>query len=72
MSGPYTVTFRPGERTAILMVMTNDDSIAELTEFFKVMITNTSRPDKVEIGDPDTSYVRILDNDGETSTSAHV
>ena len=65
MSGPYTVTFRPGQRTAILMVTTVNDSIAELTESFKVMITSTSTPDKIIVGDPDTSYVTIVDNDGE-------
>ena len=64
MSGPYTVTFLAGERTAILMVTTEDDSIAELTEIFKVMITSTSEP-SIVVGDPDTSYVTILDNDGE-------
>ena len=64
MSGPYTVTFLAGEKTAILMVTTEDDSIAELTEIFKVMITSTSEP-SIVIADPDTSYVTILDNDGE-------
>ena len=65
MSGPYTVMFRPGQRTAILMVTTVNDSIAELAESFKVRITSTSTPDKIIVGDPDTSYVTIVDNDGE-------
>ena len=64
MSGPYTVTFHAGEKTAILMVTTEDDSIPELTEDFKVMITSTSEP-SIVVGDPDTSYVTVLDNDGE-------
>ena len=64
MSGPYTVTFRAGEKMAILMVTTEDDSIPELTEDFTVMITSTSEPNIV-VGDPNTSYVTILDNDGE-------
>ena len=65
MSGPYTVVFQPGQKTAILMVTTEDDSIAELTEYFTVMISSTSLPDKIVVGDPDTSYVTILDNDSE-------
>ena len=65
MSGPYAVVFQPGQRTAILMVTTEDDSKAELTEYFTVKITSTSLPDKIVVGDPDTSYVTILDDDGE-------
>ena len=65
MSRPYTVTFRPGQRTAVLMVATVNDSIAELTESFKVRIISTSTPNVIVVGDPDTSYVTIVDNDGE-------
>ena len=57
------ITFTAGQDTAIVMVQTNDDSIAELTEYFKVMITSTDRPVKVQPGDPDTSYITILDNE---------
>ena len=65
VSGPYTVALKPGQRMAILMVAIVHDSMAELNESFKVMITSTSTPDKIVVGDPDTSYVTIVDNDGE-------
>ena len=45
------------------MVQTVDDSTLELTEYFKIMITSTDRPGKVQPGDPDTSYITILDNE---------
>ena len=57
------VTFTVGLDSATVMVPTVDDSTLELTEYFKVMITSTDRPDKVQPGDPDTSYITILDND---------
>ena len=62
-SGPYTVTFTAGQDSAIVMVQTVDDSTLELNEYFKIMITSTDRPDKVQPGDPDTSYITILDNE---------
>ena len=62
-SGPYTVTFTAGQDSAIVMMPTVDDSTLELTEYFKAMITFTDRPDKVQPGDPDTSYITILDNE---------
>ena len=49
--------------SAIVMFQTVDDSTLELTEYFKVMITSTDRPDKVQPGDPDTSDITILDNE---------
>ena len=62
-SGLYIVTFTAGQDSAIVMVPTVDDSTLELTEYFKVMITFTDRPDKVWPGDPDTSYITFLDNE---------
>ena len=62
--GPYTVTFTAGQASATLPVPTENDSIAELSEYFKVMITSTSKP-LVIVGAPDTSFVTIEDGDGE-------
>ena len=62
-SGPYMVTFTGGQASAIVMVRTVDDSTLELTEYFKVTITSTDQPDKVQSGDPDTSHITILDNE---------
>ena len=69
VGGPYSVSFTAGQASSTLSVSTLDDSIAELEEHFKVMITGSSRPSKVQIGDPDTCYVTIEDNDGEISTA---
>ena len=63
--GPYQVSFSAGQPSATLSIQTENDNIAELTEYFKVMIVSTSKPDLVNIGDPDTSYVTIVDNDCE-------
>ena len=64
-SGGYSLSFTAGQTSGMLSVQTFDDSIAEPEEFFKVMITRSSRPGKVIIGDPDTCFVTIQDNDGE-------
>ena len=66
--GPYSLSFTAGQASSTLSVSTVDDSIAELEEYFKVMITGSSRPSKVQIGNPDTCYVTIEDNDRETSS----
>ena len=63
--GPYQVSFSAGQPSATLSIQTENDDIAEMSEYFKVMIVSTSEPDRVDIGDPDTSYVTIEDNDGE-------
>ena len=64
-SGGYSLSFSAGQTSAILSVPTSDDTIAELKEFFKVMITGSDRQDKVLIGDPDICFITIQDNDGE-------
>ena len=71
-SGGYSLTFTAGQTSAILSVQTLDNNIAEMEEFFKVMIAGSDRPDKVIIGDPDTSYVIIEDNDGEIKDNTYV
>ena len=64
-SGGYSLSFTAGQTSSILSVSTSDDTIAELEEYFKVMITGSDRPRKVIISDPDTCFVTIEDNDGE-------
>ena len=64
-SGGYSLSFTAGQTSDMLSVQTLDDTVAELEEYFKVMITGSDRPDKVIIGDPDTCFVTIQDNDGE-------
>ena len=63
-SGEYSLSFSAGQTSAILSVQTSDNTIAELEEFFKVMITGSNRQDKVLIGDPDICFVTIQDDDG--------
>ena len=45
------------------MVSTVEDMVTELSEYFKVVITSTDQPDRVEIGSPNTSFITIEDND---------
>ena len=63
VSGRYTIEIPARTKTAILMVMTNDDDIAELTETFTATIVDTC--DLASVGNPSTGYVNILDNDSE-------
>ena len=46
------------------MVSSLDDQLAELSEYFTLMITSVDRLDVVEIGSPNTSVITIEDNDG--------
>ena len=52
--------------SAILMVSTVEDMVTELSEYFKVLITSTDQPDRVEIGSSNTSFITIEDNDPGT------
>ena len=63
--GGYSLPFSGSQKLAILSVDTVADSIAECDESFQAKITNSSRPDKVNIVDPDTCDVVIEDNNGE-------
>ena len=64
-SGGYSLSFSAGQTSGTLSVQTLDDTIAECDEFFKVMITGSDRPQKVQIGDQDTCFATIVDNDGK-------
>ena len=63
-SGGYSLSFTAGQTSGILSVQTSDDTIGECDEFFKVMITGSDRP-QVQIGEQDTCFATIVDNDGE-------
>ena len=62
-ASPYTVSFDASQISAILMVSTVEDMVTELSEYFKVVITSTDQPDRVEIGSSNTSFITIEDND---------
>ena len=64
-SGGFSLSFTAGQTSGTLSVQTSDDTIAECDEFFKVMITRSDRPQKVQIADQDTCFATIVDNDGE-------
>ena len=64
-SGGYSLSFTAGQPSSNLSISTEDIAIAECEKFFKVMITRSDRPESVLIGDLDTCYVTIEDNNGE-------
>ena len=68
-AGPYTVSFAAGQMYATLMIPTLDDNTTELSEYFKVVINSTDRPDLAEIGYPNMSLITIQDNDPGTVAS---
>ena len=61
--GPYTVDFTAGQMYATLMVSTIDDSTAELSEMFVLVIDSTDQSSVVEIGTPNKTVITIEDND---------
>ena len=63
VTGPFIVNFTAGLMYATLMVSTVDDTITELSEYFRVEITSTSQPGVVEIGSLNMSFITIEDND---------
>ena len=62
-AGPYTVRFSAGQQNATLMVSIMEDNITELSEYFKVVITSTDQPGRVEIGSPNMAFITVEDND---------
>ena len=61
--GPYTVDFTAGQMYATLMLSTIDDSTAELSEMFVLVIDSTDQSSVVEIGTPNKTVITIEDND---------
>ena len=45
------------------MMSTNDDDAVELSEYFAVMISSVDKPEVVEIGSSNTSFITIEDNE---------
>ena len=65
-SGPYNVTFSPGQINATIMISIRDDSILEVdNENFIVTINNYSSSLPITIGDPGNATVMIIDNDSK-------
>ena len=64
-SGPYNVTFSPGETLATFNVSINDDDVVEGNENFTLSIGASSLPNGVTVINPYQTTVTITDNDCE-------
>ena len=64
-SGPYTITFLPGQTSATFDVPINDDNIYEINEDFMLTIDETSLPIGITCGSPGEVAVTIVDDDGK-------
>ena len=66
VSNTYSLVFSAGQQSLSLVVNTIDDKDCEQDEFFKLVITGSDMPSKVQI-DPDDCYIIIKDNDSYPS-----
>ena len=64
-SGPYTVTFSPGQTSAVFDIPITDDNILEGNYSFMLTMNSSSLPNNVTRGNPDRAMVTIVDNDGK-------
>ena len=64
-SGPYTVTFPAGETSVSFDVPITNDNILEGDETFTVAVDPSSLPNDVEVGDPSSATVTIVNDDCE-------
>jgi len=64
-SGPYSVTFPAGVTRMPFDVPINDDNICEGNENFNLTINSTSLPTDITTGDPGSTTVTIVDDEGK-------
>ena len=64
-SGPYSVTFSPGQTSAAFDIPIIDDNILEENYNFMLTMNSSSLPNSVTRGNPDQTTVTIVDNDGK-------
>ena len=64
ISGPYNVVFSIGQTRASLHFEIHNDSILENNETLTLIISNSSLPGNVIVGDPGNTTVTIVDDDG--------
>ena len=62
--GILSLPFTTGQQSGSVSVATIDDAVIELEEYFKIMITGSTKPSKVIIVDPDTCFISVRDNEG--------
>ena len=64
-SGPYTVTFPPGEISIPFEILISTGNVSEGNRNFVLKIDPSSQPKSVIIGDPGQAIVVIKDDDGK-------
>ena len=62
-SGPYTVTFAPGQTSATFDIPITDDMILEGDENFMLTINPSLLPNGVTVGDSGQATVTIVNDD---------
>ena len=62
-AGTYIANFFPGQMYAIVMVPTLEDNTTELSEYFRVELYSSDRPEFVAFGSPNMTFITIEDND---------
>ena len=63
-SGPYHVIVKKGKRTAKFCIGIIDDVIPEMDEIFGLIIDAGSLPSGVNLANPYTANVTLVDNEG--------
>lgn len=71
ISGPYNVTILAGDTLGLLNITIINDNIVEETEIFDLIINTSSLPERVFAGNPNSTLVNILDNDGKATNYIH-
>ena len=59
----YVAKFFPGQMYATVMVPTLEDNTTELSEYFRVELYSSDRPELVAFGSPNMTVITIEDND---------
>ena len=62
-SGPYNVAIPAGNLSSSFNVSINDDNVLELNEEFYLAIDQSSLPNGINIDIPNSTIVKISDND---------
>ena len=62
MFGPYNVTILAGDTVGLLDIMIINDNAIEKTELFSLTINETSLPEGIFTGDPNTTIININSN----------
>ena len=64
-AGPYTGIISAGESHVTFSIPITDDNIREESETFNLIIDESSLPNGITSGNPKTTTVTIMDNDGK-------